>query len=568
MSEFPNPIIEQSLQAALKHHGAGRLAEAETLYRRVLTANPNHITALHMLGVLAAQLRRFDAAADLIGRALKIRPDQPEALVNLGNIFLETNRRDDAVACFQRALALKLDLAEVHSNLGNVYKDRGQIEDAVACFRRALELKPDFRIARGNLLFALHNCPDVDPQALFEEHRLWNQFHGIPLMPAAPHYDNDPSPNRPPPPLRIGYLSPDFREHSVAYFIESLLAHHDRTQFEIFCYANLRHTDAGTARLRAYVPNWRDIIALDDTQVVNLIRQDRIDILVDLAGHSASNRLPVFARKPAPIQVTYLGYPDTTGLTAIDYRFTDAFADPPPPHPSDSLNVETLIRLPHCFLCFRPSAEAPAVGPLPAQAAGHITFGSFNALSKISPKTLSLWAEILTRVPASRLLLKSHGLADIQPRQRLLESFTSRGIAADRLILQPPTASTAAHLATYNQLDLALDSYPYHGTTTTCEALWMGVPVITLAGPIHAARVGVSLLSNVGLPELIARTPEQYVQLAVDLAGDLPRLADLRATLRPRMQSSPLTDAPAFTRHVEDAYRAMWQRWSTRPASA
>ena len=312
-----------------------------------------------------------------------------------------------------------------------------------------------------------------------------------------------------------------------------------------------------TGRLRGLSDQWRDIAGKTDDRVAALIREDRIDILVDLAGHTAGNRLLVFARKPAPVQVTWLGYPNTTGLEAMDYRLTEAVSDPP--GQTERWHSEELIRLPGTFSCYGPPAESPPVGPLPALEAGHVTFGCFNNLAKLTPPAIELWSQILREVPGARLLLKSRGLADLETAAGVREEFGRRGIEPARLEFNGQELSVTNHLALYNRVDLALDTFPYNGTTTTCEALWMGVPVVTLAGATHVARVGASLLTHLSVEELIADSPVGYVARCVDLAGDLPRLAEIRAGLRERMRASPLCDAPGFTRGFEDALRGMWR---------
>ena len=327
----------------------------------------------------------------------------------------------------------------------------------------------------------------------------------------------------------------------------------------MFCYANLPRPDPVTARLQRLVPHWRDIYKAPDAQVADRIRQDGIDILVDLAGHTAHNRLLLFARKPAPVQATWLGYPDTTGLKAMDHRLTDAHADPP--GTTEHLHTEQLIRLPDCAWCFRPSEHAPPVSEPPMPRAGHITFGCFNALPKINAPLLRLWSEILLGVPGSRLLLKNAAVRDPSVQQRMRTVLEEAGVAPGRIELAGHIPEPAGHLASYGRVDIALDTFPYHGTTTTCEALWMGVPVVTLAGKTHASRVGVSLLANVGLPDLVARDPGEYVRIAAALGTDAHRLAEFRASLRERMAASPLMDATRFARNVEQAYREMWRAW-------
>jgi len=364
--------------------------------------------------------------------------------------------------------------------------------------------------------------------------------------------------------LRVGYVSPDFRRHPVASFIEPILAAHDRKRFEVFCYAVHLKPDAVTARLKALADHWREIGSLDAEAAANLIREDGIDVLVDLAGHTANNRLAVFARKPAPMQATYLGYPGSTGLPAIDWRITDAVADPL--GAAEALHTEKLMRLPETFQCFQKPSDAPAIGPVPMLKAGHVTFASFNMLAKVHPALVARWAGILHAVENSRLVLKAAPFRDAGTRAHYHAMFATHGIAAERIELLGYIQSPAAHFALYNRIDVALDTDPYNGATTTCEALWMGVPVVTLAGRSHVGRVGTALLTHLGLEDLIAATPEDYVARAVSLARDPAKLASLRETLRPRMEASSLTDPARFTKALEDAYREMWRQWCAKTA--
>ena len=358
--------------------------------------------------------------------------------------------------------------------------------------------------------------------------------------------------------LRIGYLSSDFRAHSIAFFIEPLLIAHNRTNVEITCYANIGNPDPMTHRLRENADRWRNVWSLDDNELAGLIRNDGIDILVDLAGHTANNRLRVFATKPAPVQVTWLGYPNTTGLHEMDYRLTDEWADPT--GTSDRLHTEKLIRLPHGFLCYYSLGDCP-VSESPFATNGYITFGCFNSSAKINSRILDTWCNLLTDVPNSRLLLKSKQLDSKYWQKSFFEAFKCRGIHSDRIEYRGHTSTLNEHLSTYSHVDIALDTYPYNGTTTSCEALWMGVPVVALAGDRHASRVSLSLLHQIGMDELIASTPDNYWQLAASLARDTDRLAKYRSTLRIRMSESPLTDAEGFARDIETAYRFMWRTW-------
>jgi protein O-GlcNAc transferase len=359
--------------------------------------------------------------------------------------------------------------------------------------------------------------------------------------------------------LKVGYVSGDFRKHSVAYFFEPLLEAHDRARVHVTCYSTATVEDEVTARLKSRADAWCDVAQFSDEQAAEMIRADGIDVLVDLSGHSGLNRLLIFARRPAPVQVTYLGYPGTTGMGAIGYRITDGLADPP--GMTESLYAEKLFRVPGCAWCYRPDPDSPGVGELPAARTGNITFGSFNRVGKIGAGLIELWAGILSEVSGSRLLMKSEWLGERMAQSRLLEAFAKHGIGQDRLEMVGRTKSTREHLEMYGRVDLALDSFPYNGTTTTCEAMWMGVPVITLAGSVHHSRVGLSLVNAAGLPELAAANPREYVEKTVELAKDIPRLRELRRTLRQCMASSVLMDATRLARDIEMLYRGIWHAW-------
>jgi predicted O-linked N-acetylglucosamine transferase (SPINDLY family) len=439
--------------------------------------------------------------------------------------------------------------AEAYNNLGSINQNQGKFKEGVFCFRKALEIKPEYPEAHSNLLYSMHYEPDIHPEQLFEEATKWWQHHGI-------------KNHRKSPPIRcvehairikIGYVSPDFREHSVSYFFLPFLKYHNRDSFEIFCYSAVRREDKLTNRIKELSDHWCSIAWRRDAAVADQIRRDGIDILVDLAGHTAGNRLPVFARKPAPVQVTWLGYPNTTGMPVIDYRLTDEIADPQ--GEADQYHSETLIRLPDGFLCYGPPEDAPVVSGLPVRKAGCISFGSFNNLPKINEEVIRLWSCLLHNVPNSCLLLKSKQLADEPTRQGFLELFSAAGIGSERIKLLPRTPSTAGHLALYHQIDIALDPFPYNGTTTTCEALWMGVPVITLRGNRHSGRVGASILTRIGMQEMIAESEGQYVQIGMKLAKNIDRLEQLRAEMRQRMKTSPLCDGKCFARTMENTFR-------------
>lgn len=527
-------------------------------YRAALRLDPRAGGALLNLGAALAASGRADEAADAWRAAVALDPDDAEALWNLANLSSQLGRFADTVAYSQRALRLVPGRAALLSNLGIAYEQQGRLDDAIACFREALAASPHHELSFSNLLRDLSAHATAPPGEVFAEHVRWGDAFAAPLRAHHRPHGNDPSPDRR---LRIGYVSPDFRDHAVASFVEPILAGHDRERFEVFCYSAAPRIDAVTKRLQAYGQAWRNIVGVADAAAAEMVRRDAIDILVDLAGHTAGHRLLLMARRPAPVQVTYLGYPNTTGLKEIDYRVTDALADPP--GEADALHSERLVRLPRCGWCYRPPDDAPPVAAEPPsdRRDGRITFGSFNAHAKTSPQTVAAWAAVLRAAPGSRLLLKAYALGESDTRQLLLKRFADAGIGAERLDLRGPTATRAEHLAAYGEVDVALDPFPYNGTTTTCEAMWMGVPVVTLAGRSHIARVGVSLLSAVGLGDLVASSPEQYVATATALAADAARRQELRRNLRATMAASPLCDGAAMTRALEAAYRAMWQKW-------
>ena len=554
------PEAFSNLGAALRERGD--LDDALICLRRALELNPDLPATLNNLSVVFKDLGRDEEAVAACHRALQLRPDYASAYNNLGLALANQGRLDEAVAAYGRAIQLQPDLSGVHSNLGKALADQGRITEAVTALRTSLGRTPGSAEAHSNLLLALHYASDADPHSLAAEHRRWDEIHAKPLAGLIGVHGNTRDPERR---LRVGYVSPDFREHAVAFFIEGLLATHDREKVEVFCYADSIREDGFTARFRGSAAHWRQITGKSDSQVAEMIRGDGIDVLVDLAGHSAGNRLLVFARKPAPVQVTYLGYPDTTGMASMDFRLTDEHADPA--GMTEPLHREDLVRLPDTAWCYRPATDAPLVGELPAIHAGHITFGSFNAMAKITGEMLALWARLLGKVPGARMRLKNAALGERSVRDRVLGVFAKEGIGPERVDLLVRTRTVAEHLGAYGAVDIALDTHPYHGTATTCEALWMGVPVVTLAGRTHVSRVGVSLLENAGLPELIAADAEAYLEIAANLAGDIPRLSALRATLRERMRGSLLTDGVRFARNAEGAYRKMWRAWCAKPCT-
>ncbi|HEX8524135.1 MAG TPA: tetratricopeptide repeat protein [Tepidisphaeraceae bacterium] len=692
---MPSAPAQQQIEIALAHHQAGRLPEAERIYRAVLVTDPKNPDALHYLGVMAGQigqpvealrlligaleqqpmnpniyvnlamtylqLQQPDNAAGACEKAIKLQPDWPEVQNIYGNCFYQQGKFDEAIAIYQKTLEQRPDYLAVLSNLGACYKAKGDLPAAVDCCRkilaqapqmpephnnlaiilaedgqldeaiaevqkaiainphfgegwntlgqllhqqgsatdeivaynraiatnvheaayqinlatallqqgrveealevqrRAVSIAPHVPQVHANMLMALSSSPAHSARDIYEAHLDWSRRH-TDKLPKFSDFSNAPDPGRP---IRIGYVSPDFRAHPVGTFIEPILAHHDPQQVQVFCYSSAARSDAVTRRIRALNVTWRDVATISDVQFCEQIRKDGIDILVDLAGHTSGNRLLAFARRPAPIQITYLGYPATTGISEIDYRLTDGRADPP--RLTEKYHTETLIRLPDTFLCFRAPDIAPPVSPAPAIKNGFVTFASFANLSKLNDPLIALWSRVLQRSPASKLLLKSLGLGDDGLRQQIITRFAANNIAADRLELRPLDPTRDAHFASFAGIDITLDTFPYAGTTTTCESLYMGVPVVTLTGESHRSRVGHSILETVGVPHLIAADESNYIDIAANLASDVHALNKIRQSLRPQMQLSPLMNEKRSTRNLEQIYREIWQRWcSTR----
>ena len=552
-----NPgLVDACVNLGIVFYAQNRLGEAVSCFQKALELNPDYAKAYNNMGNAVKAQGKLDEAIWNYKKALELNPDYAEAYNNLGVAFYPQGKLDEAIWNLKKALELNPDYAEVYNNLGTSFKSQSRINKAISCYQKALQLKPDFVVAHSNFLYISHYHESIDPLQLFLYHKQWAKLHALPLSNTIQPHLNDRSPERL---LRVGYVSPDFCMHPVACFIEPVLASHDHSVFEIFCYSDVVCPDAVTDRLKGLTDCWRDIAGMSDDQVANLVRKDGIDILVDLAGHTAYNRMLMFARKPAPIQATYIGYVGTTGLPTMDYRITDGCADPQ--GETDHLYTEKLIRLPHSFLCYKPPDNCPETAKLPALKTRQITFGSFNNLAKVTPEVIALWSAILSKVPGSRMLMKSKALADKNTRQRIREIFIKNGITAARINLTGFTPSFAEHLKLYNTVDIGLDTFPFNGTTTTCEAMWMGVPIIILAGKTHVSRVGVSLLSNIGLTDLIAESTETYLEKAVKLAGDLKRLEKIRTNLRDMMLHSVLTDARCFTSALEEAFRKIWRHW-------
>ncbi|GAB2255170.1 hypothetical protein Droror1_Dr00008948 [Drosera rotundifolia] len=531
---------------------------AIVFYELAFHFNPHCAEACNNLGVIYKDRENLDKAVECYQMALSINPNFSQSLNNLGVVFTVQGKMDAAAGMIEKAIIANPSYAEAYNNLGVLYRDAGDISRAIEAYEHCLKLDPDSRNAGQNRLLAMNYINEGDDDKLYEAHRGWGErFMG--LFSQYTSWDNPKDPDRP---LTIGYVSPDFFTHSVSYFIEAPLCHHDYNNYKVFVYSAVVKPDAKTIKFREKVMKkggiWRDMYGIDEKKVASIVREDKVDILVELTGHTANNKLGMMACRPAPIQVTWIGYPNTTGLPAIDYRITDALADPPD---MKQKHVEELVRLPECFLCYTPSPEAGPVSPTPAILNGFCTFGSFNNLAKITPKVLQVWARILCAVPNSRLVVKCKPFCSDSIRLRFLSALEQLGVESVRVDLLPLILLNHDHMHAYSLMDISLDTFPYAGTTTTCESLYMGVPCVTMEGRVHAHNVGVSLLKNIGLGHLVAKTEDEYVKLAVKLALNVTALSELKMSLRDFMLKSPVCDGEGFTRGLESVYRHMWRRY-------
>lgn len=544
-------LPEWRLELAATLIRADRLAEAIASYEGGLKAGPPDARAYFDLGDALLKRRLLNEAEQAFRQAAIMAPDSGGIQFYLAVVYREQHRPADAEAAARKAIAVAPDMPQGWFALGGALMRQAKPVEAVEHYREAISLMPEYEAAWDGLLFAMNYSDQWSPRELFDAHVKWGQRSpevGSMPIPSSHRVAN----HR----IRIGYLSADFRQHPVSHFIEPVLRHHDGDRFEIFCYHSDAREDSITTRLTGWVKHWRSVGDASDDDLERMLREDDLDILVELSGHSDGHRLGVLARRVAPIQVTYLGYPNTTGLRAIDYRITDGHADPP--GESDELHVERLVRLPTTFLCYSPPEEASGLPIAPFQRKGYVTFCSFNNFAKISPTCMALWVRVLSAVPNSKLLIKTFGLQEQGLRRTLLEQLERAGADSDRISIAVPKRSHRDHMETYGEADIALDTFPYNGTTTTLDALWMGVPVISLAGDRHASRVGLSILSTVGLTEFATQTPDQYVAAAVELAGDPDKLGLLHRSLRERLAGSPLTDGRRFTAALEEAYLEIW----------
>ena len=619
------PIFHHNLGHALQQLGN---EEAEACYRKAIALEPRFAPAYTNLGALLVKQDRYQEAHDLLQSAIALDPENIDAYNNLGLAHRKLGNLSEAFSAYRVALEKNPSSAGIWHNLGLLYEEGNRSAEAMDCFKRAVELEPEFLEAQRDWLHGLLRQGDLDtahavatrllvsardvaailpvvsdvlgrtadfagrdraielfrglfrdgryaPQALTfllaqllyssvldeEEiqkyHRLWGDaIERGAVETRFAHWQ----PSGETGPLRIGYLSPDFRRHSVGYFIQHVLARHDAKRFVVHCYANQRTNDDITREIRSSVAHYTEVRDLTDKQLAQRIHDDGIHVLVDLAGHTGETRLNALAHRPAPVQIAWLGYPGATGLGAIDYRISDPYAD----LQNGCAGAETLLRLPEAFLCFGSFSKRPIRTVSPSREKGFVTFASFNNLSKLNAGIVRLWAAILDGVPGSRLLIKAGGGGSHCVRAHLHAAFARHGIVPERIQLAGHAAKTEDHLDYYNDVDIALDTFPYNGTTTTCEALWMGVPVVTLVGEAHRSRVGLTLLTNTGLAETVATDEAKYVQIAVSLAQDPERLSRLRDAIPTRLRQSILCDPARFAQQMEVAYFAAWENYRVR----
>jgi protein O-GlcNAc transferase len=543
--EPSNPDAHGRLGDALVR--AGRMEEGVAALRRAVELRPDDPRGLYNLGLAYSASGRTIEAHDLHQRALRLKPDYAEAHNGLALTLEAMGRKDDAHAHYLKAVELKPDLADAWSNLGTNLAEQGRADEAITCFRESLARRPNAPQIHSNLLLYLNYSSRITPEQVRDEHLAWAaRFAGPTPEPPPVAEPHDPERR-----LRVGYLSADFRGHTVAGFIETLLRHHDRSRVEVFAYASVLRPDETTERLKALADHWRPIGGMTDAQAVELVRADRLDVLIDLGGHTAGNRVLVLAARPSPVQATLFGYPNTTGLKAVDYRISDPLSDPP--GATEHLYAERVLRLPETAWVYAPPESAPPVAPHPA---ADFTFGCLNNAAKISDACLDAWAAVLHAVPGSRLVLlagQSQGGAG-----RLLDRFAERGI--DRGRVEPVSRlPKEMYFAAYSRFDLSLDPFPYNGGVTTGDSLWMGVPVLTVAGASYVSRQGAMAMTAVGLPGFVAQSADELVRLAREWAGRRTELAEIRSGLRDRLASSPLADGPRYVRNLENALRQVWR---------
>ncbi len=583
-----NGSVHFNLGNLLQRHGFRQKAIQE--FREVIRLQPQNAEAYFRLGVLFSEGGKLSDALFCYQKAFDLKPGDVRILNNLTEVLNRQGKYEEAELMAKKTLELNPNLVEAHGNLGNVYKKQGNYEKAEAHFKEALkldpkqakvlyhlgatllfsnrhkeaaehlrgavEVDPEFYQSHSSLVYALNYIEEPSQKEIFEEHKQWGVQHSLGVQEEGwPWIERAPEKK-----IRVGFVSPDFKAHVVALFIQQLFKNYDKSQFEFYGYAEVENPDGYTSTFMSLLDGWRSTIGVSDQEVYQTIKNDQIDILIDLAGHTAGNRLKIFSMKPAPVQVSYLGYINTTGLKEIDYRFCDAFVNP---SETQQYYTEQLIHLPNSFTCYEPIDPSPAVSETPGLASGHITFGCFNNTNKLTPGTIRVWSELLKQLPSSKLLLKSSHLNDKQTIARFRDQFMSRGIHKEQLVFKG-SSEIHDYLATYNKIDIALDPFPHNGGTTSHDVLWMGVPMITLEGDRYVSRFGVSILNNLGYPEWIASNEKEYINKAIALASDVELLNTIRMGLRQKMKASPLCDGVAFSRNFENTLRSLWKKFCTK----
>jgi|TARA_B100000315_G_scaffold258240_1_gene309651 predicted O-linked N-acetylglucosamine transferase (SPINDLY family) len=543
-----------NLGSALRN--LGELEQAVTSFKEAISINPNYAQAYSNLGAALHGSGESEEALTCIRKALSIQPDCAEAHYNLGSVLYDLGSVDESVASYEKAISLKPDYTEAHINLGSVLQEKGQLTEAVAICRKAVSIDPNNVQASSNLLFVVNYNPSLSAEDIFAEYRRWNDRHAAPLKDTWIRHEIVPPSGRR---IKVGYVSPDFRNHSARFFIEPLLANHNHLEVEIFCYGEVKREDSFTERCKELSDHWLNTVGMSDAALASRIRADGIDVLMDLAGHSVGNRLLVFARRPAPVQITWLGYGYTTGMDAMDYFLADAHFVP---HGFDHLFSETVHRIPRLPFAYQPPDDMPATGALPAQQRDHVTFGCFSRLLRINDKVMASWSRILAEVKGSRLMLDSKPFVNAERRQQFMHRLSVHGIAPDRADLIYSTPQTALWQA-YNRIDIALDPFPHNAGTTTFEALWMGVPVVALKDRPPLGRFGSTLLNSIGMQDWLAEDIDSYIRIAVEKSRDLQRLATLRSNLRQAIANSPICDAKGLSLAFEQAYHQMLRKESS-----
>jgi FkbM family methyltransferase len=531
-------------------------------YQQTITLNPDYFEAYIELAGIQSEQGFLEDAYTSYSKALSLRKDNIDTYNDMGILLQKLGRLNDSIDYYNKALEIDKSFAPAYNNLGNAYAYRGQLELAIENYNKSISLDSSDIACYSNYLFCFNYHPDIDPIEVLNKSKQWEKKYRHNIK-TKEFYSNIPIKNRR---LRIGYLSSSLFFHPVAFFLEPIISNHNRNKFTICIYSNINSNDAITNKIKNNVDIWRDIAKLNTEQVIDLINSDSVDILIDLDGHTANNRLEVFAHKPAPVQVSYLGYPNTTGISTIDYRITDSLADPP--EITDYHYSEKLLRLPNCFLCYKPPELDLLVNDLPALNSEYITFASFNNTAKINFKVVECWSKILLAIPNSRLLLKSMTTSSDDNWTYIKEMFRKNNVPDKKIEIRGRTPDYHAHMQQYHEVDIALDTFPYNGTTTTCDALWMGVPVITFAGEVHRSRVSASILTNIGMPDFITHSIDEYINKALKLTGNLTELASIRRGIRKKLCDSSLCDSKALTLELENQFKYIWSEWSNKNKSS